>query len=43
MQGRVPIMPEDDVVSLTKAIQRREYGILPEAIANVKQRLPIAV
>ena len=25
-------MPEHDIKSLTKAIQRREYGILPEAI-----------
>ena len=32
LQSKVPIMPEDDIKSLTKAIQRREYGILPEAI-----------
>ena len=25
-------MPDDDLKSLTKAIQRREYGILPDAI-----------
>ena len=43
IQGKVPIMPDDDVVSLTKAIQRREYGLLPEAILNVKQRLQVAV
>ena len=43
MQGEVPIMPDDDVISLTKAIQRREYSLLPAAIEDVKQRLPIAV
>ncbi len=32
LQSEVPIMPDDDVKSLTKAVQRREYGILPEAI-----------
>ena len=32
LQSKVPIMPEDDIKSLTKAIQRREYGILPDAI-----------
>jgi len=25
-------MPEDDIKSLTKAIQRREYAVLPDAI-----------
>ena len=29
--GRSP-MPDDDIKSLTKAVQRREYGTLPEAI-----------
>ena len=43
MQGEVPIMPDDDIISLTKAIQRREYSLLPAAIEDVKQRLPIAV
>ena len=43
MQGEVPIMPDDDVISLTKAIQRREYAILPAAIEDVKQRLQVAV
>ena len=43
MQGEVPIMPDDDIISLTKAIQRREYAILPAAIENVKQRLQVAV
>ena len=38
LQSEVPILPGDDVESLTKAIQRREYDILPEAIEHVKQR-----
>ena len=32
LQSKVPIMPDDDIKSLTKAVQRREYGTLPEAI-----------
>tara|TARA_B100000029_G_scaffold180294_1_gene177959 strand:- start:2206 stop:2847 length:642 start_codon:yes stop_codon:yes gene_type:complete len=39
MQSKVPILPDDDVKSLTKAIQRREYAILPEAIRHVKHKL----
>ena len=39
MQGEVPILPQDTVESLTKAIQRMEYGILPAAIEHVKQQL----
>tara|TARA_B100000029_G_scaffold199879_1_gene198278 strand:+ start:118 stop:747 length:630 start_codon:yes stop_codon:yes gene_type:complete len=39
IQSKVPIMPDDDVKSLTKAIQRREYAILPEAIKHVKHKL----
>ena len=39
MQGEVPILPDDDVESLTKAIQRKEYAILPAAIEHVKQQL----
>jgi len=35
-QGQVPIMPDDTVESLTKAIQRMEYGILPAAIEEIK-------
>ena len=35
MQGEVPIMPDDDVESLTKAIQRKEYAILPAAIDSL--------
>ena len=31
-QQKVPILPDDDIQSLTKAIQRVEYGILPSAI-----------
>ncbi len=41
LQKEVPILADDDVVSLTKAIQRMEYSILPEAIKHVKNRLPI--
>jgi formyltetrahydrofolate-dependent phosphoribosylglycinamide formyltransferase len=35
-QGVVPILPDDTVESLTKAIQRMEYGILPAAIEEIK-------
>ena len=35
MQGEVPILPDDTVESLTKAIQRMEYGILPAAIESL--------
>ena len=41
MQAEVEIMPHDTVKSLTKAIQRKEYAILPAAIEHVKQRQPI--
>ena len=40
LQGKVPILPDDTVESLTKAIQRMEYSILPTAIEHVKQQLP---
>ena len=43
MQSEVPILPDDDIDSLTKAIQRREYAILPAAIENVKQRFSTEV
>ena len=43
LQAEVPILPEDTVESLTKAIQRQEYSILPEAIKHVKQRFQVAV
>ena len=43
MQKEVPILPDDDIGSLTKAIQRVEYAILPAAIEHVKQGLQITV
>ena len=39
IQSKVPILHNDDIKSLTKAIQRREYAILPEAIKLVKHKL----
>ena len=39
IQSKVPILHNDDIKSLTKAIQRREYAILPEAIKHVKHEL----
>ena len=39
LQQEVPILPDDDLESLTKAIQRVEYGILPAAIEHVKHQL----
>jgi formyltetrahydrofolate-dependent phosphoribosylglycinamide formyltransferase len=39
MQYEVPILPEDTIKSLTKAIQRKEYALLPAAIEHVKQQL----
>ena len=39
LQQEVPILPDDDLESLTKAIQRIEYGILPAAIEHVKHKL----
>ena len=39
MQSEVPILPDDDLNTLTKAIQRREYYLLPKAIAHVKSTL----
>ena len=36
MQGEVPILPDDDIKSLTKAIQRMEYAVLPSAIEKIK-------
>ena len=32
LQGKVPIEKDDTVKTLTKRIQRSEYGILPMAI-----------
>ena len=37
MQGEVAILPEDNIKSLTKAIQRKEYAILPVAIEMFKK------
>ena len=37
LQGEVPILPDDTVESLTKAIQRMEYGILPAAIQELSR------
>ena len=39
VQSQVDILPDDDLESLTKAIQRIEYGILPAAIEHVKHKL----
>ena len=39
IQKEVPILPDDDVESLTKAIQRMEYSLLPAAIEHVKYQL----
>ena len=39
IQGEVPILPDDTIETLTKAIQRVEYAILPAAIEHVKQRI----
>ena len=39
LQQEVPILPDDDLESLTKAIQRVEYGILPAALEHVKHQL----
>ena len=39
LQKQVPILADDDVESLTKAIQRMEYAILPAAIEHVKNKL----
>ena len=39
LQGEVPILPDDTVESLTKAIQRKEYALLPTAIEHVKHQL----
>ena len=39
LQKEVPILPDDDIESLTKAIQRMEYAILPAAIKKFKDSL----
>ena len=43
MQSEVPILPDDNVETLTKAIQRREYAILPAAIEHVKSTLSVGL
>ena len=42
-QAHVPILPGDNIKSLTHAIQRKEHEILPLAIENVKQRIQVAL
>ena len=39
LQKEVPILPDDDIESLTKAVQRMEYSILPTAIQYVKNQI----
>ncbi len=39
LQEEVPILPDDTIDTLTKAIQRKEYYLLPKAIQHVKQGL----
>jgi formyltetrahydrofolate-dependent phosphoribosylglycinamide formyltransferase len=36
LQKEVPILPDDTIESLTKAIQRMEYSLLPNAIEMIK-------
>ena len=43
LQSEVPILPDDDLESLTKAVQRREYYLLPKAIEYVKHQSEIKV
>ena len=43
LQEEVPILPKDNVDSLTKAIQRKEYYLLPKAIQHVKHKIQIRV
>ena len=39
LQSEVPILPGDTLETLTKAIQRREYYLLPKAIEYVKHKI----
>ena len=41
IQEEVPILPDDSLESLTKAIQRKEYYLLPKAIEHVKHEVQI--
>jgi|TARA_B100001996_G_scaffold285565_1_gene225847 formyltetrahydrofolate-dependent phosphoribosylglycinamide formyltransferase len=34
-QQEVPILPDDDIKTLTKRIQRAEYGLLPDVINSI--------
>ena len=43
LQEEVPILPNDDIESLTKAIQRKEYYLLPKAIEHVKHKIQTRV
>ena len=43
LQSEVHILPTDDLKSLTKAIQRREYHILPRAIEHVKHKIQVKI
>ena len=43
LQSEVPILPEDDVKSLTKAIQRKEYAILPIVINEHLEKLQTSI
>ena len=43
LQKEVPILPEDDVKSLTKAIQRKEYAILPIVINEHLEKLQASI
>ena len=43
LQSEVPILPEDDVKSLTKAIQRKEYAILPYVINEHLEKLQASI
>ena len=36
LQEEVPILKDDTIESLTKAVQRREYYVLPQAIQKFK-------
>ena len=37
LQEEVPILADDTVETLTKAVQRREYYVLPQAIQKFKE------
>ena len=43
LQREVPILADDDIDSLTKAIQRMEYSLLPKAIEHVKKKIQTRV